>query len=440
MNIECHNNNNNITYNMSMEELENILDANPELLDDYVVKHVDLDVIENWLLRKTQNNRKRSLTKARVKSNNHHDKSKMLEELEKYLHYNEPNKINVLTQLASTVAFAVNASHWNAFIYDTISNEMKRVSEETQQIHVNGFGGKGDKKQTLVEYVYRTKRTLVWKVDDYDIRFKDGSLYMPNNTYYVMAVPILQKSDKSVLGVLELYKTKGSEPFIDEDEEEYAKTLVSADRTSLFLVDSNDKQLYAHIFEVNDNKENGDDPTITKKEIRFPIGTGIAGTVAKTGEALNIPDAYEDQRFNRDIDQLTGYKTRNLLAMPIFSKNKVIGVVQMLNKMKGNFNKVDEENFSTFATYCGLALDHARLYEKIRKSEQKNKVALEILSYHNTSNSEELERTREDVIKFKTPQVLDASPVLATVPAMPVPIGNRISFLVIVGSSPFSCQ
>ncbi|CAG2116922.1 unnamed protein product, partial [Medioppia subpectinata] len=97
---------------------------------------------------------------------------------------------------------------------------------------------------------------------------------------------------------------------------EYAKTLVSADRTSLFLVDSNDKQLYAHIFEVNDNKANSDDPAITKKEIRFPIGTGIAGTVAKTGQALNIPDAYEDQRFNRDIDQMTGYTTKNLLAMP----------------------------------------------------------------------------------------------------------------------------
>ncbi|CAG2122351.1 unnamed protein product, partial [Medioppia subpectinata] len=61
---------------------------------------------------------------------------------------------------------------------------------------------------------------------------------------------------------------------------------------------------------------NSNDPAITKKEIRFPIGTGIAGTVAKTGQALNIPDAYEDQRFNRDIDQMTGYTTKNLLAMP----------------------------------------------------------------------------------------------------------------------------
>ncbi|CAG2112128.1 unnamed protein product [Medioppia subpectinata] len=77
---------------------------------------------------------------------------------------------------------------------------MKRVSEITQQIQVNGFG-KGDKKQTLVEYVYQTKRTHLWKVEDCDIRFKDGSPYMPTNTCYVMAVPIVQKSDKTILGI-----------------------------------------------------------------------------------------------------------------------------------------------------------------------------------------------------------------------------------------------
>lgn len=95
----------------------------------------------------------------------------------------------------------------------------------------------------------------------------------------------------------------------------------------------------------------------------------------------------------------------------------------MVNKLGGFFNKVDEENFAIFATYCGLALDHARvipdvsmvkltillpqLYEKIRRSEQKNKVALEILSYHNTSNTEELERTREMIVSFQAPKVLE---------------------------------
>jgi len=68
-------------------------------------------------------------------------------------------------------------------------------------------------------------------------------------------------------------------------------------------VDYNNNQLYAHIFDANDNKEE----IALKKEIRFPIGSGIAGYVAKTGEPLNIPDAYEDYRFNRSIDQKTGY-------------------------------------------------------------------------------------------------------------------------------------
>ncbi|CAG2180014.1 unnamed protein product, partial [Oppiella nova] len=54
------------------------------------------------------------------------------------------------------------------------------------------------------------------------------------------------------------------------------------------------------------------------------------------------------------------------------------------------FTKEDEDSFAVFATYCGLALDHARLYEKIHKSEEKYKVALEVLSYHNTCTNDEL--------------------------------------------------
>ncbi len=93
---------------------------------------------------------------------------------------------------------------------------------------------------------------------------------------------------------------------------------MNADRTSLFLVDYTHNQLYAHIFDVNDNK----DEIALKKEIRFPIGSGIAGYVAKTGEPLNIPNAYEDERFNRSIDQKTGYHTKSLLCMPIFIRDK----------------------------------------------------------------------------------------------------------------------
>ena len=116
------------------------------------------------------------------------------------------------------------------------------------------------------------------------------------------------------------------------------------------------------------------------------MGIGIAGTVAETGETLNVHDAYKDPRFNSTIDEQTGYTTRNILCMPICIRDQVIGVVQMINKIGGPvFTNEDEEAFEMFSVYCGLALHHAKLYDKIRRSEQKYKVALEVLSYHNAT-------------------------------------------------------
>lgn len=175
----------------------------------------------------------------------------------------------------------------------------------------------------------------------------------------------------------------------------FAQRLVDADRASLFLVDSKNKELYATIFDVgiesSENYDNNEESRINaSKEIRFPLGTGIAGQVAMTGEILNITDAYSDPRFNRTVDQLTGYKTTTILCMPIFIRGNIIGVVQMVNKHSGVFTQEDEEAFEMFGVYCGLALHHAKLYDKIRRSEQKYKVALEVLSYHSTCSEDEV--------------------------------------------------
>lgn len=193
----------------------------------------------------------------------------------------------------------------------------------------------------------------------------------------------------------------------------FAQRLVDADRASLFLVDSKNKELYATIFDIgvegsNNNNATGTDSDDSNKintarEIRFSLGTGIAGEVAMTGEVLNITDAYSDPRFNRTVDQLTGYKTESILCMPIFIRGNIIGVVQMVNKRSGFFTKEDEEAFEMFAVYCGLALHHAKLYDKIRRSEQKYRVALEVLSYHNTCTEEEVKQCLADGI----PKVVD---------------------------------
>jgi cAMP and cAMP-inhibited cGMP 3',5'-cyclic phosphodiesterase 10 len=198
----------------------------------------------------------------------------------------------------------------------------------------------------------------------------------------------------------------------------FAQRLVDADRASLFLVDSKNKELYATIFDVgledtevvdstNLNDAPGDGPKSASREIRFPLGTGIAGQVAMTGEVLNIADAYADKRFNRTIDQITGYKTESILCMPIFIRGSIIGVVQMVNKRSGLFSKEDEQAFEMFAVYCGLALHHAKLYDKIRRSEQKYRVALEVLSYHNTGSEEEVRQCLKSGIPEEVPGIDD---------------------------------
>uniref|UniRef100_A0A1I8BJY5 PDEase domain-containing protein n=1 Tax=Meloidogyne hapla TaxID=6305 RepID=A0A1I8BJY5_MELHA len=205
----------------------------------------------------------------------------------------------------------------------------------------------------------------------------------------------------------------------------FAQKLVDADRASLFLVDNKTQEIYARIFDIsqpennvnNENNQNGNgeiSPQLNpahvynqdgQKEIHFPIGKGIAGHVALTGESLNITNAYADERFNREIDSLTGYHTQSILCMPIFIRGNIIGVVQMVNKRNGVFTQVDEEAFETFAVYCGLALHHAKLYEKIRRSEQKHKVALEVLAYHSVCNRDEVNKLKKVKVKETIPEL-----------------------------------
>lgn len=194
----------------------------------------------------------------------------------------------------------------------------------------------------------------------------------------------------------------------------FAQRLVDADRASLFLVDSKSKELYATIFDVgvegnsNRSTDSGGEeggPQPPSREIRFPIGTGIAGQVALSGEILNIIDAYSDPRFNRTVDAITGYRTETILCMPIYIRGSLIGVVQMVNKRYGYFTKEDEEAFEMFAVYCGLALHHAKLYDKIRRSEQKYRVALEVLSYHNTCTPEEVQNCLTQGIPGDVPEI-----------------------------------
>lgn len=82
---------------------------------------------------------------------------------------------------------------------------------------------------------------------------------------------------------------------------EFAQRLVNADRASLFLVDYRNFELVSTVFDLKFDP--GQSRDVEKKEIRMPISRGIAGHVALSGATMNIPDAYSDYRFNRQVRQ-----------------------------------------------------------------------------------------------------------------------------------------
>ncbi|XP_039763172.1 probable 3',5'-cyclic phosphodiesterase pde-5 isoform X3 [Pararge aegeria] len=129
----------------------------------------------------------------------------------------------------------------------------------------------------------------------------------------------------------------------------------------------------------------------------FGVQNVIAGYVASSGQALNIPNAYSDDRFDSELDKVTGYTTRSILCMPIKFGEEVIGVVEMINKLNNCiFNNEDEVAFQNTSIFFGLALNNAKLYNDIKRNEQRYKVALEILSYHNTCQDDEVQKFQND--------------------------------------------
>jgi len=102
-------------------------------------------------------------------------------------------------------------------------------------------------------------------------------------------------------------------------------------------------------------------------EIRLPIGHGIAGHVALTGETINVPDAYADPRFDRAVDRLTGFRTVNILAVPVWGQDgRTVGVIQVLNKRAGAFERYDQMLLERIAEASGAMLEQTVPHEAAR--------------------------------------------------------------------------
>ena len=104
------------------------------------------------------------------------------------------------------------------------------------------------------------------------------------------------------------------------------------------------------------------------KEVRFPLEKGVAGEVFRSGEALIVPDTSKSPYFFKQVDEASQYQTRNMLDVPIATRERRIGVLCVVNKDAADFVQADVELLSTIAGAVALPIEHARINEQLKRS------------------------------------------------------------------------
>jgi HD-GYP domain-containing protein (c-di-GMP phosphodiesterase class II) len=173
---------------------------------------------------------------------------------------------------------------------------------------------------------------------------------------------LVKNSPNALMSLLRLGQAIAAERELDNIlslvREETVKAL-EAERCTVFVYDKESNELWSKV-------ASGIEGSTT---LRIRADKGLAGHVLKMGEALNIVDVYNDPRFNQDIDRQTGYRTRNVLCIPILNRdNESIGVVQVLNKRVGSFTKADEDLLRAIAATTGITLENAMMAKEQKRS------------------------------------------------------------------------
>ena len=140
-----------------------------------------------------------------------------------------------------------------------------------------------------------------------------------------------------------------------------AADLLQAGAASLLLYDEAKKELTFEVA-VGDSEDQ-------VKTMRLPADKGIAGWVLKNQKPAVVDEAHKDKRFSDSIDRALGLTTRSLLAVPLNSRDRVLGVIEVINKKaKTGFSERDLEVASAFAAQAAVAIDNAHLYEKLAET------------------------------------------------------------------------
>jgi len=141
---------------------------------------------------------------------------------------------------------------------------------------------------------------------------------------------------------------------------EAATSLTSADRGTLYILDYDKGELWSKVLRG-----------VEIEEIRLKVGQGLAGWVAKTGEIINLPDVHQDERFDSNIDKMSGYTTRSMICYPIKNREGlIIGVLQLLNSANGEFSQIDLDFLEALSVHAALALTNAELVHQLLKTDK----------------------------------------------------------------------
>jgi sigma-B regulation protein RsbU (phosphoserine phosphatase) len=138
---------------------------------------------------------------------------------------------------------------------------------------------------------------------------------------------------------------------------------VDCERASLFVLDEAQDQLLTRVV-----------TELEIREIRLGTDQGICGWVARHRQLVHVAEPQQDERWNSSVDVRTGFVTRNILAAPLISNinGKLVGVLQLLNKSDGDFDKFDQQLIQAFAAHAATALERRRLQEESLRTQELN--------------------------------------------------------------------
>lgn len=143
-----------------------------------------------------------------------------------------------------------------------------------------------------------------------------------------------------------------------------AKRVVNAEASSLMLLDEAKKELFFDVTVGGKGEK--------LRQIRLKLGEGIGGWVAKEGKPLMITDARKDPRFFVKADEVTKFKTKSILCVPLRIKERIIGVMEAINEVgRGYFVDEDRKIFEAFASQAAIAIENARLFQNLKREKEK---------------------------------------------------------------------